>query len=77
MVFQLVPFIIKIAVSVALTVLSTLLMPKVKVDKPEAGDFDAPTADAGRPIPVLFGTKTVKGVNLLWFGEKTTKTYEV
>lgn len=55
MVFQLIPLLIQIAVSVALTVLATLILPKPKQDKPEAQDLEAPTADAGRPIPVLFG----------------------
>lgn len=62
-------------VSVALNL---LLAPRPKAPKPEAAtDLDDPTAEAGRPIPVVFGTVTVKGLNLLWFGEKSLKTSKV
>jgi hypothetical protein len=62
-------------VSVALNL---LLAPKPKAPKPEAAtDLDDPTAEAGRPIPVVFGTITVKGLNLLWFGEKSFVTSKV
>ncbi len=29
----------------------------------ELKDFDAPTADEGRPVPVVFGTVLVKSAN--------------
>lgn len=62
-------------VSVALNL---LLAPKPKAPKPDAAkDLEDPTAEAGRPIPVVFGTVTVKGLNLLWFGEKSLKTSKV
>ncbi len=55
-----------------------LLLPKVKKRKPEsARDLEDPTAEAGRPIPVVFGTITVKGVNVLHFGDKSLRTYKV
>jgi hypothetical protein len=53
-------------------------MPRAKTPKPEmAKDLDDPTAEAGKPIPVVFGTITVKGLNVLWFGEKRSRTYKV
>jgi len=75
--FTLATFLISLAVSVTLTVLAALIMPKPKPPKTEAQDFEDPKADAGRPIPVVFGTKTVKGLGLLWYGEKTTRKYEI
>jgi predicted MFS family arabinose efflux permease len=67
-----------ILAAVASVALSLLLMPRPKTPKPEAAkDLDDPTAEAGRPIPVVFGTITVKGLNLLWFGEKSLKTSKV
>lgn len=75
--FALLTFLFQLAIGVALTALAYLLMPKPKVVKPEVRDLERPTADAGRPIPVIFGTQTVKGVNILWYGEKTTKQYTV
>lgn len=58
--------------------LNLLLAPKVKAPKPEAlKDLESPTAEAGRPIPVVFGTITVKGLNVLWYGEKSFTTKKV
>lgn len=33
------------------------------------GDFTVPTAEDGREIPVLFGTRDVKGPNVVWYGD--------
>lgn len=67
-----------IALAVASLALTYLLAPKVKAPKPDSvKDLEDPTAEAGRPIPVVFGTVTVKGLNLLWFGEKSKDTYKV
>ncbi len=62
----------------ALVALTLLLAPKPKAPKPEeAKDLENPTAEAGRPIPVVFGTITVKGLNFLWYGDKGILTYKV
>jgi hypothetical protein len=72
------PWIVQILVAVALLVVSYLLMPKPKVAKPEAAkDLEGPTAEAGKPVPVVFGTVTVKGINCLWYGDKKTHEYQV
>lgn len=58
-----------------LAALNYLLRPKIKAPKPDAAtDLEDPTTEAGRPIPVVFGTITVKGLNVLWFGDKQTRT---
>lgn len=58
-------------IGLAFAVVGYLIMPKPKPPKPPAvKDMENPTAEAGRPIPVLFGTMTIKGSNILWFGEK-------
>jgi len=65
-------------VALALNIVSYLLMPKPKAAKPEAAkDMDNPTAEAGRPMPVPFGTNTIKGLNVVWFGEKSLRSYSV
>lgn len=70
------PF-VAVALAIASVVLSLILMPKPKTPKPDAAkDLDNPTAEAGKPIPVVFGTVTVKGLNVLWFGEKQIHTYK-
>lgn len=71
-------FWIAIVAAVASVAISLLLAPKIKTPKPEAAkDLEDPTAEAGRPIPVVFGTVTVKGLNLLWYGNKSQRTYKV
>lgn len=65
-------------VGLALNIVAYLLMPKPKTAKPEAAkDMDNPTAEAGRPIPVVMGTITVKGLNVLDFRDKNKNTYKV
>lgn len=67
-----------IAAAIIAVGLSILFRPKIKKQKPDsATDWEDPTAEAGRPIPLVFGTITVKGINVLWFGEKRSKTKKV
>lgn len=65
------PFLVQLAIGVGLQVLGYLLMPKPKQEKPPSvDDLQEPTAEAGRPIPKVFGSVTLKGLNILWFGDK-------
>lgn len=69
---------IPLLVSLAFSVLSYLISPKPKAQKPpETKDADDPVAEAGMPIPVVFGTITVKGLNILWYGDKSKTDYEI
>lgn len=73
-----VAFLILLAIVVVLTVIAYLLMPKPKQPKPAAAtDLENPTAEAGREIPILFGTKTIKGLNVLDFTDKSIQSYDV
>lgn len=73
-----IPFLIQLVVGVALQVIGYLLMGKPKGNKPDTvQDIEDPTAEAGRPIPVIFGQIEVKGVNIIFFSEKSTKTFMV
>lgn len=64
--------------ALALNVVAYLIMPKPKVGRHEAArDFQDPTADAGRPIPVVFGTINVSGLNVLWYGNKSISKRKV
>lgn len=50
------------------------LAPKPPKPKPAAlTDFDLPTAEEGRPVPVIFGTVYVTGPNVLWYGDLRAK----
>lgn len=46
------------------------MMPK-PTNAPPAGlaDIQAPTAEEGREIPVLFGTRDLNGPNVVWYGD--------
>lgn len=66
-----------VVAAIAAVAITTLLIPRPKAPKPEAvKDLEDPTAEAGRPIPVVFGTITVKGLNILWYGDKSLRTYK-
>ena len=68
---------VALLVGLAINIIAYLIMPKPKQPKPPAAkDLEDPTAEAGRPMPVVFGTITVKGGNIVWFGEKSLKEYE-
>lgn len=69
---------IPLLLAIVFNVVAYLLMPKPKVTKPEAAkDMDDPTSDAGRPVPVVFGTVTVKGLNVLHFSDKAAHSFNV
>lgn len=71
-------FFVSLLIGIALQVVGYLLMPKPKTPKPAAAqDLESPTAEAGRPIAVIFGTITVKGPNILWYGEKSKLEWEI
>ena len=66
---------IPLLIGLALNIIAYLIMPKPKQPKPEAAkDGEDPVAEAGKPLPVVSGSITVKELNILWFGEKSTVT---
>ncbi len=71
-------FWLTLLLAVVFNVIAYFLAPKPKIDKPpEVKDLDDPTADAGRPIPVLFGTIPIRGLNVLHFSDKSKFSKEV
>lgn len=51
-----------------------LLAPKPDEPKPATiDDFDAPTAEEDRSIPVVFGTVWITGPNVVWYGDLKIK----
>ena len=71
-------WVIQLIIAVVFLALSIIFAPKPKAPTPEAAkDLDRPTADASRPIPVLFGSKTVKSPNSLWYGDIGQIQYEI
>lgn len=72
------PWLVALIVSVVLNVAAVLITPKPKAPKPGAVEqAQAPTASAGRPMPLIFGTATITETNVLWFGRSGARQYEV
>jgi hypothetical protein len=71
----------QIVIWVATAVLAYALTPKPKLpanaQPATIEDFNIPTAEDGREIPVLFGTREVSGPNVVWYGDmRTTRIRE-
>jgi hypothetical protein len=63
-------FWIQLAILVVTALIAKALAPKPPKPKPASlSDFDLPTAEAGRPLPVVFGTVTITGPNVVWYGD--------
>ncbi len=74
----LVNFAIQLAVAVAIALIAYAFMPRPKSTTPDMSrDLELPTAEAGRPVPVVFGTGTIKSPNCLWYGESSTSEIEI
>lgn len=62
-----------IALFIANLVLSYVLRPKPQTQPPAMlRDIQAPTAEVGREIAVLFGTRNIKSSNVVWYGDLRT-----
>ena len=62
--------VVQIGIMIVSALLSYALAPKPKPPKPASiTDFDIPTAEEGREIPVVFGTVWITGPNVLWYGD--------
>lgn len=71
-------FVVQFLVAVVLAVLAYVFAPKPSSPQSDSTrDLEAPTADAGRPIPVVFGEMTVKGPNCLGYWEISKETVKV
>ena len=65
-------FIARLVLGLVLSAISYALSPRPKTEKPRAAgldDFSLPTAEEGRPIPVIFGTVLITGANVVWAGD--------
>ena len=63
-------FLVQLAILVVSAYVSAALAPKPPKPKPAAlTDFEVPTAEEGRPIPVVFGTVWVTGPNVIGYGD--------
>ena len=59
-----------LAVLLVTSQISAALAPKPPAPKPAAlSDVQVPTAEEGRPIPVVFGAVLITGANVVWYGD--------
>ena len=63
--WYLVVFVVALVVGYAMT-------PKPESQNAKLGTVEGPTADEGREIPVLFGTREIKQANVVWYGDIRT-----
>jgi len=66
-----------IASVAATTVLSGLLQKLPKAKASSMGEMQAPTAEEGRNIPVIFGTCLLRAPNVVWYGDFGTQAIKV
>ncbi len=66
-------FLIALVISLAIEVVAYLIEPKPQT---YIAEEKAPTADAGRPIPWVFGEVQIQDTNILWVGELQSRTYD-
>lgn len=72
-----IPMLISFIVSFVMQVVGYIMVGQPKTEKSDkVRDLELPTAEAGRPIPVVFGEVEVVGLNCLWYGEKSTQTFD-
>ena len=65
----------QLLISSVITFVGYLLMPKPKVEQPdETKEMEGPTAEAGKPVAVIFGEEEIEDYNFLWWGDKRTQS---
>ena len=63
----------QIAVAIVMMILAYALQPKPAQPLPATlSDVQAPTAEVGISIPVVFGTIKLLSPNVLWYGDLST-----
>ncbi len=60
--------VIMVAVSFAVTAMMRTKQ-KTPIGPDPEDKIDAPLAEEGTPVPVLFGTRRLKGPNVVWWGD--------
>lgn len=66
-------FLISLAISLVVSAVSYMITPRASgVKSPEPAtleQLDVPTAEDGKEIGVLFGTRWVNSPNVIWYGD--------
>lgn len=71
-------FLIAFLVEAITTLISYALRPKSDKPQPKGlSDFEIPTADASRAIPVVFGSVKLTGPNVVWYGDLGVEGFQI
>ncbi len=66
-------FLLQLGLMIVSSLIMSALAPKPPKPKPATiSDVDAPIAEEGVEIPVIFGTVWMRGPNVLWYGDMAT-----
>ena len=74
------PWLLQIIIGLIINVIGYVLLASAQKPKPnEVRDMDDITADAGRPVPVVWGSGTIKGLNIIevWDKESVKRNVSV
>lgn len=67
-------FIVQAIIMIVAIIIAVALAPKPPQPKPAAlADFDAPTAEEGKPYCKVFGEAIVRDPNVLWYGDLSSE----
>lgn len=67
-----------LALYIASFFIQRALAPKPEKPQPKGlSDFQFPTADSSRAIPVVFGTCKITGPNVIWYGDLNAAPFEI
>ncbi|SIQ31075.1 hypothetical protein [Marinobacterium stanieri] len=65
---------IQFVITLAMMAVSYILTPKPSQPKINPEEIsNIPTVQEGESIPVLFGTRNIKGASVTWYGDLRTK----
>lgn len=66
-----------VAVFIVALFAAVALMPKPQVQPPAGFEqLEVPTAEEGREIAVLFGTRLIESPNVVWYGDFKTEAVQ-
>lgn len=73
------PFLATLLVTLAMNVAAYVLMPRARPDSPASTKEkqETPIADAGVPVPVIFGEVDIRAPNCLGYWDKAVNSYDV
>ena len=61
---------VQLVVQAVIAIAAIALAPRPPQPRPPSvEDFEVPTAEEGREIPVVFGTVLIKSPNVVWYGD--------